>query len=1081
MYIKNLNTYLSFYQTINSIFSPFNLTLLILSMKLLHSTIQRSQKVLHAIPLTSSEPNIINTLLIFRNYAQKIKIDCNESVPSIDQSEIYPLGVPICHITQFGELIAAVTTDAFIVFFSPDQPFKTIMNYQLTNRISPSQIPIAHVLPSINHKFLVCCGFSKNCYVISNMETNFAQIRIELPDFVVLGVAPGSTDNIFAFLVMNSKSERFVILIDITSQQYNQINQFSVSSDTYKILSSNQGNTILAFSKTEITSLENGNTIKSSIISSHFFITPTYLIYQTIDGNMFGLNTTDFNVAPMGTFPLSSLFYLLSPTLLLSVSEHRDCYFISLPSPIDPLSTHFEELPNQSMDLTPRIISSIFNDRSLIVASGYEDESCITQIQNTVQFNRRFLTKINLDDEKDIKPQLFCTSNDTILLSSVKTVPIIGQAFNYSENQTILIGRFNNHFIQIHRKGINVLLENDTEKMEEWKHWESQEEISCAAIGEECCFVSIDNGNRAIVLDSEFNILTDKVVGQIYAATFCDKRDIAIATRADGTEHSTISIYSNDLNPGDLVIHITSQVVNMIYDQKMNELYASTQEGLVYKFDLDKNDKNTIFSGKVTPFIYPFSEAVLIFAEKTLIYKDPQFLALSATVNDSPPVSVTTCDNKLFELENDGTISEITVDKFETDFKTQVFTTKGTPRRMANLGDVTLTVSKSHEGDQLNSFISLLSRKNPSEEEFQNINVQINSNQNNQEGFEIVSILVVPDSEQAILGCQRKKKIENINQIKLLSQGQLARNNQLNEYFLNIIQFNKTQNTPNGGIEPTLIQSLPIDDRPNVLSFIKGIVLVGSGRHIYPMFQKNEKWIFDTDGLASIHTQVGFIGISDNIVWVGDKTQSVICFAFKTYDKNQPKLVPIACDTEPKQLTAMQVLDKYQIAVADRFGTISILKLPDDIIANSPWRASHMPERGIFMPQCGHLIKIASYNVGEAITSLMKSKYNDALFYTSLLGQIGILVPIPSEEDYMYLQAAENLTNQQWQKDFSLMKLCKFQHLKVSVVSLDAIELIDQLSDESKVNIENLLVQNHKITIQQVLGILAKYKTLCKF
>ena len=145
-------------------------------MKLLHSSIQLSQKVLHAIPLTSTEPNIIYALLIFRNYAQKIKIDCNESTPTILSVAIYPLGVPICHVIRFGQLIAAVTSDAYVIFFSPDQPYNIIMNYQLTDRLSPSQIPIAHVLPSINHRYIVCCGYSKNCVVIENAESNLIKL-----------------------------------------------------------------------------------------------------------------------------------------------------------------------------------------------------------------------------------------------------------------------------------------------------------------------------------------------------------------------------------------------------------------------------------------------------------------------------------------------------------------------------------------------------------------------------------------------------------------------------------------------------------------------------------------------------------------------------------------------------------------------------------------------------------------------------------------------------------------------------------------------------------------------------------------
>lgn len=1071
-------------------------------MKFLHSSIQLSQKVLHAIPLTSTDQNIINALLIFRNYAQRIKIDCNESTPSVFPVAIYPLGVSIIHAVKFGELIFAVTSDAYAIFFSPDQPFKTIMNYKLSDGISPSQIPVAHVLPSINHQYIVCCGFSKNLVVIEKNEKELTKSRIELPDFVVLGIAQGDSDNIFAFLVMKPDGKRSVVFTDISSKQYSQIQEFPVLDDAYKIVSTYDG--ILVFSKGYISLLGTEKSIESSQISSNFLATPKCIIYQTIDGNMYGLKTSDFHQFELGSIHLSSLLYPFTPNLLLSVSEYSNCYFISFPTIDDHLDIQFkfEQLPKRVFHFTPRTIAATFNGRSLIVASGHENESSITQILNTIPYNRQYLVNLDLNDQDTQKLKLFSTISDSLILSRTdKTSLAYGRVFNYSENPTLEIGHLQNRPIQIHKGGINVIMAT---RDEEAIKWESPDEIVCAAIGEDSCFISMKNENRAIVLDSQFNIISDKSIGTVFSATYCGK-SIAIAAKSDGTNHSAISIYSTDLNPGDSEIHLTSQVVSMQFNQSTMELFVSTHDGFVYKFSINENTSSetdledtivTIYSGKVPPLLLHFCNTILIVAERIFVYNGQQLLLLSATSNDSKPLTAATFENNVFIVEKDSSLYVVTVEETDNDMTTNVFHTMSTPRRIANCGDLTLTVLRSKE-EEFKSFISILKRSKKEEELFKITNIPIIANtpilantEVKVEGINdigVISFLVVPGSNQIILGCRTTKKDNQPRQIihPPSTDNQEEENKEIvvYEYFLNIVEFNQTvldnENESKNDECFVPVQIIPLEDSPNVISFINGLVLLGTGRHIYPMIHDGTKWKKQS-ALASIHTQVGFIEVCENFVWIGDKTQSIICFAFKSTDKKEPKLVPVAIDTQPKQLTAMKVINKYTIAVADKFGIITILRLPEDIIAGTPWRLSHPAERGVFMPPSGHLINLASFNVGETVTSLIKSDFSSSLFYTTLLGQIGTLIPISNEDEYSCLQTAENLTKQHWQKEFALMKLKKFEHSMISVVDLDFVEQLDQLSEEAQTQIENVLKANNK-TIQQVMGILGKYKALCKF
>ena len=118
-----------------------------------------------------------------------------------------------------------------------------------------------------------------------------------------------------------------------------------------------------------------------------------------------------------------------------------------------------------------------------------------------------------------------------------------------------------------------------------------------------------------------------------------------------------------------------------------------------------------------------------------------------------------------------------------------------------------------------------------------------------------------------------------------------------------------------------------------------------------------------------------------------------------------------------------------------------------------------------------YAISLASFNIGEAVTSIFRNGRNNTLFYTSILGQIGALIPIKDEEASTTLQTASSTIKAGFEKEFALMKRKKFEHMDISVLDLDAIEQIYQLSDE---------VQS-TLPIPQILGTLCRYKVFSKF
>ncbi|OHT03543.1 hypothetical protein TRFO_29033 [Tritrichomonas foetus] len=1007
-------------------------------MKLLHTTITRSQKVLGVLPFGSSDSGVVNVLLIFRNYVQRLQVERNKdnSKFGISSVGVFPLGAPVVWCSSFGDVFAAITSDAHILFFDKEPPFSPKSNHQITDRLSPSQIPIAHISTSINHNFLICTGFTKNCVVIQVKDNVYHQMNIELPNFTVLKIAPTINENIFAFLVMNTEGHKFITFVDIVSPVYQQIREIEVSKDTYLIVAINYGSDILVFDKNSISVLD-GKSISSSQISSYFLVDSKYIIYQTIDGYMFGLHIDDekdlFNPTLLGRIPLMSKFALIEENTLFCISEYGNSYFINFAGIDIKRNFLFEELPKQTLPLTPRIICAIFKGRNLIVASGHGDQSSISQISNSLQLRREHFEHI----ETCPPMELFCVPADTLIGSSLEKTNVIYGNADISSNPTLTIGRVKNYYLQIHNHGIrNINTGNN---------WESPDEVVAAAIGDENCFVSLKNG-QCLVLDHDFNVLTNKNIGPVYDAAYCEK-NIAIATKSAGNDHSAIVIYSLDLNPGDSEAHLPSPVCSTHFCLSTMELYVSTQDGNVYKFEVYSpnfaDTKANIYSSKVVSKIYPFAGLILIVAERTFFYNGQQLLALAAT--DVPPLAVATFDNStsMYALDQNGDIFLINVEDSERDLTSRTVVSQATPRRVMNYADYTIAISRSVNHGVVSSFLRILKHD-------EIVSVSLG------EKIGAISMLRIPDRQQFILGCQKP-------------------NGQDYQYFLNVMNFDSDL--------PVSIQQIDVPAPPNVMAYYNGIVLVAAGRKIYSLIDHDNKWVLSSSWLASLHTQIGFIEISDNFIWVGDRTQSLICFLInKKEDNSTINMPPIAIDTEPKQLTSVCVIDKYKIAVGDKFGVITILQLPDDVIANFPWRTSQPSERGVFMPPCaGHLIKIASYNVGEAITSLIKSDFSNALFYTTLLGQIGAFIPINNDEDYNHLATAEHLAKQHWQKEFGMMKLKKFEHLNISVVGLDLIELIDQLTDAKHKQIEENLESGQKISIQQMMGILSKYKAMCKF
>jgi splicing factor 3B subunit 3 len=143
--------------------------------------------------------------------------------------------------------------------------------------------------------------------------------------------------------------------------------------------------------------------------------------------------------------------------------------------------------------------------------------------------------------------------------------------------------------------------------------------------------------------------------------------------------------------------------------------------------------------------------------------------------------------------------------------------------------------------------------------------------------------------------------------------------------------------------------------------------------------------------------------------FIGDMMQSV---QIVRYDVTTNRLVMIANDPTPRPITSQELLDFNTIAVGDKFGNISVLRLPRGADAAavdlSGQRALWDSSREDSTPK---LEMLCHYHVGEIVTSMTRSSLvaggAESLIYVTVTGRVGALVPFTSREDVEFYTQLE--------------------------------------------------------------------------
>ncbi|XP_074644658.1 splicing factor 3B subunit 3 [Tubulanus polymorphus] len=214
----------------------------------------------------------------------------------------------------------------------------------------------------------------------------------------------------------------------------------------------------------------------------------------------------------------------------------------------------------------------------------------------------------------------------------------------------------------------------------------------------------------------------------------------------------------------------------------------------------------------------------------------------------------------------------------------------------------------------------------------------------------------------------------------------------------------------NTGEKLHFLHKTAVDEMPGAIAPFQGRVLVGAGKYLRIYDLGKKKLLRKCENKHLPNYIVGIQTMGHRIV-VSDVQES---FHFIRYKRQENQLIAFADDTNPRWITCAAMLDYGTMAGADKFGNVSIIRLPPDVtddVDEDPTGNKALWDRGVLNGASQKADTVASFNVGELVTSLQRATLipggSESLVYTTLSGAVGMLVPFISHEDHDFFQHLE--------------------------------------------------------------------------
>ncbi|XP_026816717.1 splicing factor 3B subunit 3-like [Rhopalosiphum maidis] len=207
-----------------------------------------------------------------------------------------------------------------------------------------------------------------------------------------------------------------------------------------------------------------------------------------------------------------------------------------------------------------------------------------------------------------------------------------------------------------------------------------------------------------------------------------------------------------------------------------------------------------------------------------------------------------------------------------------------------------------------------------------------------------------------------------------------------------------------------LVHKTTVDDVPTAICGFQGRVIIGIGR-ILRLYDLGKKKLLLKCENKQIPILIVGIRVMGCRIYVSDVQESVYMVRYKR-DENQ--LLIFADDTQPRYITAMEILDYNTVATADKYGNISVVRLASSIsddVDDDPTGNKSLWDRGLLNGASQKADFTVNFHIGEICTSLQKATLipggSESLIYATVSGTIGILVPFTAPEEQDFFQHLE--------------------------------------------------------------------------
>lgn len=206
------------------------------------------------------------------------------------------------------------------------------------------------------------------------------------------------------------------------------------------------------------------------------------------------------------------------------------------------------------------------------------------------------------------------------------------------------------------------------------------------------------------------------------------------------------------------------------------------------------------------------------------------------------------------------------------------------------------------------------------------------------------------------------------------------------------------------------IHRTDMDEVPGALCSFQGRLVGGIGK-ILRIYDLGKKKLLRKCENKHIPSQIVNIQSMGQRIYVSDVQESVF---FVRYKRAENQIIIFADDTHPRWITATTLLDYDSIATGDKFGNISILRLPHSVtddVDEDPTGTKSLWDRGLLSGASQKAENIGTIHIGEIVMSMQKATLipggSESLIYSTISGAVGALVPFTSREDYDFFQHLE--------------------------------------------------------------------------